>query len=213
MIIIGITRLLLDGTMRRWKDSRRSGDVVGVKISVNDVRKSFSNREGVAASRRGNRLHDRRWRVRRHRRALRLRQRRCRISSPDSIAPIMATSPSMARCGMARAPGHRHFSKGLCLYLAHRAAELESGSTAFTRTRRALANHYAAMVGLRGFEKRYPHELSGGMLERVELARALVVSRRSSTWTSRLPTSIADEPPDAHRIAASCLSEERHTCS
>ena len=39
-----------------------------------------------------------------------------------------------------------------------------------------LADHYAAMVGLKGFEASYPHELSGGMLKRVELARAFGVA-------------------------------------
>ena len=41
--------------------------------------------------------------------------------------------------------------------------------------KKALADHYAAMVGLKGFENAYPHELSGGMLKRVEIARAFAV--------------------------------------
>jgi ABC-type nitrate/sulfonate/bicarbonate transport system ATPase subunit len=42
--------------------------------------------------------------------------------------------------------------------------------------RHERVRHYVEMVGLGGFEKTYPHELSGGMKQRVEVARALAVN-------------------------------------
>lgn len=38
----------------------------------------------------------------------------------------------------------------------------------------ALADQYIGLMGLKGFENHYPHELSGGMQQRVSIARVLV---------------------------------------
>jgi ABC-type nitrate/sulfonate/bicarbonate transport system ATPase subunit len=75
----------------------------------------------------------------------------------------------------------------------------------------ALADHYAAMVGLKGFEASYPRELSGGMLKRAELARALVV--RPEILYMDEPFSALDALMNLrmrHELLR-VLAEERHT--
>jgi len=79
------------------------------------------------------------------------------------------------------------------------------------RDKEQIADHYAAIVGLKGFEMSYPHELSGGMLKRAELARALVVKPEILYMDEPFAALDALMSLRMRKEFLKILSEERHT--
>lgn len=78
--------------------------------------------------------------------------------------------------------------------------------------RRRLADHYLKLVGLSGFENAFPYELSGGMLKRVELARALVVNPEVLYMDEPLAALDALTRFRMRIELLRLLAQERHTC-
>ncbi len=78
--------------------------------------------------------------------------------------------------------------------------------------RDSLSRHYIDLVGLQGFEQAFPHELSGGMLQRVEVARALMAKPDVLYMDEPFAALDALTRLRMRQELIRILQRERHTC-
>ena len=79
------------------------------------------------------------------------------------------------------------------------------------REREERADHYIALMGLRGFEKAFPKHLSGGMKQRVALARAYAVKSQFLLMDEPFGALDAQTRSVMHDLLLHALEEEGKT--
>ena len=147
------------------------------RIRVNGPRQALRHARGVPQ----HRLRGRRARDRRDRRPVRLRQ--------DHAAALHRRLDA-ARCAARFASAQQRVTEpiaGVAMVFQHFglfpwktvfenvAYGLRMAGASQGRDRRARCREFIKLVGLAGFEKAYPYQMSGGMQQRCGLARALAV--------------------------------------